>query len=247
MRDQTPSFNLTIARPKLDFPPYSREDPYNWLRQCKKYFSLANVPIENWVSLATLHCLGTAQTWWRSLRTPAAFIHWTQFCTMLSDRFSMHSTYRSHEIFHHIKQNTSVADYIQTFEEVMSLMQMEYPNLSEPFFVSSFIAGLRDGIKHYLIPHSPWNLSEAYWKAKELEKGILTKKSMMTSSTYTPKPPSITTLPKPQANNQLANLPNQKPLPFKSKNLESVGGTMNHGHLNTNSSANSGKLSMPWQ
>jgi hypothetical protein len=32
MRDQTPSFNLTIARPKLDFPPYSGEDPYNWLR-----------------------------------------------------------------------------------------------------------------------------------------------------------------------------------------------------------------------
>jgi cytochrome c biogenesis protein ResB len=81
---------------------------------------------------------------------------------MLLDKFPMQSTYTSLENFHHIKQNTYVADYIQRFEEVMSLMQMEYPNLSEPYFVSSFIAGLRDGIQHYLIPHNPQNLSEAY-------------------------------------------------------------------------------------
>jgi hypothetical protein len=37
----------------------------------------------------------------------------------------------------------------------MAHMQIDYPSLTEPYFVSSFIAGLRDDIKHYLIPHTP--------------------------------------------------------------------------------------------
>jgi hypothetical protein len=39
-------FSLSIACPKLDFSPFSREDPVNWLRQCERYFSLASVPMD---------------------------------------------------------------------------------------------------------------------------------------------------------------------------------------------------------
>jgi hypothetical protein len=52
---------------------------------------------------------------------------------------------------------------------------MDYPSLTEANFVSSFITGLKDGIKHYLILHSPHNLCDTYWKAKEHEKGTLVK------------------------------------------------------------------------
>jgi hypothetical protein len=152
------NFNLSITRPKLDFPSFSGDGPMNWLRQCEKYFALANVPIDTWVPLATLYCHGSAQTWWRSLRTPANYVHWTQFCTMVTNRFSFHSTHASLENFHHLKQTTSVSEYIQKFEEMMALMQMDYPGLTKPYFVSSFIARLKEGIKHYLIPHRPQNV-----------------------------------------------------------------------------------------
>jgi hypothetical protein len=148
----------------------------NWLKQCEKYFTLAVVPMDIWVSLATLHCYGAAQTWWRSLHIPTNYTHWTQFCNMVYNRFSPHSSHNSLENFHHLRQTASVSDYIQKFVESMSLMQMDYPHLTEPYFISSFIAGLQDGIKHYIIPHSPQTLCDAYWKAKELEKGILVKK-----------------------------------------------------------------------
>jgi hypothetical protein len=71
---------------------------------------------------------------------------------------------------------------------LMSLMQMNYRGLIETYCISSFIAGLGDGIKHYLIPHSPQTFCETYWKAKELEKGILHKKSLLTSSATYQKP-----------------------------------------------------------
>jgi hypothetical protein len=68
----------------------------------------------------------------------------------------------------------------------MTLMQIDYPSLIEPYFISSFIAGLKEGIKHYLIPHSPQTMCKTYWKAKELEKDILIKKSLLsTPSAYT--------------------------------------------------------------
>jgi hypothetical protein len=94
---------------------------------------------------------------------------------MVNNIFSSHSAHSSLEKFHHLKQQSSIADYIMRFEEVMSLMQMNYPGLSEQYFIKSFIAGLKEGFKHYLIPHSPQTLCETYWKAKEFEKGILIK------------------------------------------------------------------------
>jgi hypothetical protein len=62
---------------------------------------------------------------------------------MVSNRFFLISAHSSLENFHHLKQTTSVTDYIQKFEEMMSLIQMDYPTLTEPYFVSSFIAGLK--------------------------------------------------------------------------------------------------------
>jgi hypothetical protein len=61
--------------PKLDFSPFSGEESFNWLRQCEKYFTLANVPMKTWVPLATLHYHSIAQTCWRSLGTPTSYIH----------------------------------------------------------------------------------------------------------------------------------------------------------------------------
>jgi hypothetical protein len=128
--------------------------------------------MDTWVPLATLHCQGPAQTWWRTLRTPAHFIHWTQFCSIISNRFSSHSAHGSPENFHQLKETSSVAEYIQQFEEMMSLMQMDHSGLFEPYVVNGFITGLKEGIKHYLVPHNSRTLSDTYWNAKELEKGI---------------------------------------------------------------------------
>jgi hypothetical protein len=110
-----------------------------------------------------------------------------------------------------------VSEYIQKFEEIMELMQMDYPALNELYYVRSFIAGLKEGIKHYLIPHNPQTLCDTYWKAKELEKGILHKKSLLTPTTPFQKanPPFNTTKPQqPQPPNPQ---PQNKTIPIKPK------------------------------
>jgi hypothetical protein len=92
-------------------------------------------------------------------------------------------THSSVEQFHHPKQQTSVTDYIQKFEEPVVLMQMQHPRLTDQYYISSFIADFKEGIKYYLVPHSPQTLSDTYWQAKELKKGILVKKILTLFST----------------------------------------------------------------
>jgi hypothetical protein len=129
-RDPTTQLSLSISGPKIDFPAFAGEEPFNWLRQCEKYFSPTNVPIESWVPLATLHCSGPVQTWWRSLRTPTNYVHWAQFCNMVSNHFSSHSSHSSSETFHHLKQSSSVTYYFLKFKDMMALIQMDYPDFT---------------------------------------------------------------------------------------------------------------------
>jgi hypothetical protein len=173
--------------------------------------------MDTWVPLSTLHCTDIAQTWWRSLRTPANFLHWTQFCTMVSNRFSLHSAHNSIEHFHHLKQTSSVADYIQIFEELMAMVQLDYPGFNKSYFVSSFIAGLKEGIKHYHIPHAPQTLCYTYWKGKELVKGILIKKSLLSSNPNYTKPATTYQPAKPPLPAQIANPQPPKQLPIEAR------------------------------
>jgi hypothetical protein len=131
---------------------------------------------------------------------------------MIFSRFSTHSTHSSLKQFHHLKQQTSVSDYIQKFEELMALMQMQHPKLTKQYYISSFIAGLKEGVKHYLVPHNPQSLSDTYWQAKELEKGILVKKSLLSPSSPYIKPNLSSTLtPPPKPTQQQTNPPIPKP------------------------------------
>jgi hypothetical protein len=82
-RDNYTQFSLSIARPKIDFLPFSGDDPINRLHQCEKYFTLASIPMETGVPLATLHCHGPALSWCRSLHTSANYLHWTHLCNMV--------------------------------------------------------------------------------------------------------------------------------------------------------------------
>lgn len=118
---------------------------------------------------------------------------------MIASRFCSGSVFDVVESFHTVKQHTTVEAYIEQFEEVVASVVRQYPGLTEPYFLESFIAGLKPAIKHYLKPHKPNSLAEAYWRAKDLEKGALAK-MLLPSPTYQ--------FPKPAYNPSTGNKPN---------------------------------------
>ena len=115
---------------------------------------------------------GRADNWLRGSGLLVDHVTWSMLKLRIYDRFAAHSIYDIVEEFHAVQQHqTSVAQYIDKFEELMAIMRSENPMLREDYFVKCFVKGLREDIKHFAKPHRPKSLCEAYWISKDLEKG----------------------------------------------------------------------------
>jgi hypothetical protein len=159
-----------IARgPKLNFPEFSGEDVEGWIRKAEKYFELIGVPNEDRVQIAIMYISGKAEFWWRGTGCNARTLPWHQFCRMASDRFNVISEYEIVGQFHNLKQIGTIGDYIDRFEEMVSMVKRHNPTLSDNYFISSFISGLKDQIQYHVQCHKPITLPQAFWYAKRLE------------------------------------------------------------------------------
>ncbi|KAE8654131.1 Thioredoxin superfamily protein [Hibiscus syriacus] len=98
------------------------------------------------------------------------------------------------EEFTKLTQKGSVEDYQEKFEELQPYMLLQNPTLTEEFFVSLFISGLRDDIKHRVKALDPKNLSEAFKQAKLYELSVeFENRRFRPSFKIPPNPNPITT------------------------------------------------------
>ena len=88
---------------------------------------------------------------------------------MIGDRFNEISSYEVIGHFHNLKQQGSVQDYVEKFEDLMGQVKRTNPSLPDEYFVSSFISGLKEYIQHHLQCYKPGNLTEAFCFARRLE------------------------------------------------------------------------------
>ena len=159
-----------VARgPKLTFPEFAGENTDGWIRKAEKYFELVGVPTEDRVKIAVLYITGKAEFWWRGTGCNANTLPWHHFCRMVTDRFNLVSEYEVIGQFHNLKQVGTVVDYVDRFEEMVTMVRRNCPQLPETYYISSFISGLKDSIQYHLQCHRPTSLSQAYWYAKYLE------------------------------------------------------------------------------
>ena len=154
---------------KLSFPEFDGSDVDGWIRKAEKYFELVRVPNEDKVPIAVLYIKGKVEFWWRGTGCSAAQLPWHQFCAMIADRFNEVSICDAIGQFHNLKQTLSVTEYVKKFEELMSLVKRGNPTLTEAYFVSSFVSGLKDFIQHHVQCYKPTSLSQAFWYVKRLE------------------------------------------------------------------------------
>ena len=110
-------------------------------------------------------------------RENESWIEWDEFAQILGRRFG--SREDSVEEFNKLTQEKSVDDYIERFEELKSLMSALNPALSESYYVSSFISGLKEDIKPMLKILKPANVSMAFEQARwqEESSNALSRKS----------------------------------------------------------------------
>lgn len=99
--------------PKVHFPQFTGENPQLWKCRCESYFEMYSVEQSMWVKVASMHFEGTAARWLQSAEKRFKTTSWDIFCSAIHDRFGRDQHESLIRQLFHIKQNGSVADYVE--------------------------------------------------------------------------------------------------------------------------------------
>ncbi|KAJ0482832.1 putative nucleotidyltransferase, Ribonuclease H [Helianthus annuus] len=153
---------------KLHFPRFSGEDPTGWIYQAEQFFDFQKVASEEHVQLASFHLDGIALQWHRWFAKTKGPMTWSEFTTALLSRFGPTDYEEPSESFHRLKQLTTVAAYIESFERLSHRVD----GLSEPFLVGCFIGGLKEEIRLEVKLKKPRFLVDAMGSARLVEEKL---------------------------------------------------------------------------
>lgn len=147
--------------PKIPFPLFSGDQPKLWITRCEDYFELYSVAPVVWVKISTMHFMAAASRWLQTVETRLKSCSWHEFCALILARFGRDQ----HELLirnlFHIKQTSSVAEYVERFSTLMDQL-VAYGSHTDPlYFTMRFVDGLRDDIKSVVMVQRPSNWDSA--------------------------------------------------------------------------------------
>jgi len=114
-----------------------------------------------WISVAEMHLDGPAALWFQSIVSQIPHCSWLDFCRMMHDRFDRDQKELLIRQLFHIRQQSSVADYVQQFSELIDQLSAYSNNTDPMYFTMRFIDGLRPEIKSVVLVMRPQTLDAA--------------------------------------------------------------------------------------
>jgi hypothetical protein len=161
--------------PKLDFPKFTGDNPKIWKKKCETYFDVFSVPDHLQTKYATLNFTDKAALWLETIEAKGRIERWVDLCHIVFDRWDKdhHSITMRHILA--IRQIGSVADYIESLDDLRHQILLHDPSTSDVFFVSRFLEGLKDDIRSIIALHRPFDMdivsSLAMMQEEENENG----------------------------------------------------------------------------
>ncbi|XP_052201138.1 uncharacterized protein LOC127807380 [Diospyros lotus] len=101
---------------------------------------------------------------WKQAEGP--WVSWRTFAEELCGRFGEKNMTDMVEEFNKLRQQGSIEDYLRRFEELRAVIGIAHPSLSETYFVSSFISGLKDDMRSVVKMLAPATVKQAAEKAR---------------------------------------------------------------------------------
>jgi len=120
-----------------------------------------SVPSEIWIRVAGHYCKGPAARWLQSVERRVATMEWQDFCSLLLDRFGRDE----HDVLIrqllHIRQTSTVAEYITQFAELIDQLAAYESPIDPRHYTMKFIDGLRADIRSIVLLQRPKDLDTA--------------------------------------------------------------------------------------
>ncbi|KAL4297353.1 hypothetical protein GQ457_12G009450 [Hibiscus cannabinus] len=158
-----------LHRPKIELQSFEGTNPRGWIKRCEKYFAICNILDEHRLDMASMYLVGRAESWFDGYIMQKPRILWPEFATDLCLRFCDKASTDIIEEFNKLTQTGSVEQYQEKFEELPPFMLLHNSSLGDVYFLSSFISGLKEEIRHRIKVQQPSSLSAAFRQAKLIE------------------------------------------------------------------------------
>lgn len=128
---------------KIDFPRFSGDDPSGWIYKCERFFEFNRIEEDQKVKLAVMHLDEKSIHWFQWFEKTQNSLDWKQFTYRLQMRFGPNVFEDAIGELTKLQQHSTVRVYQERFEELANRTS----GLTEEFFVSCFISGLKEEIK----------------------------------------------------------------------------------------------------
>lgn len=156
-----PTDDYHVKPPKHDFPKFDGTAPYLWIDRCESYFELYRVPQHNWVTTAALYIEGHAAHWLQAYRQAHRALSWEAFCQALKEEFGPDEFELEMHKLLQLRQTGTVAEYRLAFETHMYHLLALDATLSNKFFITQFLLGLRDDLRAAVRLQAPTSITRA--------------------------------------------------------------------------------------
>lgn len=133
----------------------------------EQYFEIFGVGDSKKVVVAGMHLEGVAKRWYQVYAVGKKQLEWTDFTLHFSARFGVIEQELLYDKFKQLKQNSTVDHYFSQFEKCMEQLKGKMPQLTEEFFIESFLCGLETDIKNAVMMLAPVTVEAAYKKARQ--------------------------------------------------------------------------------
>jgi len=102
--------------PKMSSPRFNGENPIVWKDKCLNYFKLMNVPLEHWVSVASLHFDDPASQWLQVYKKKHKNASWLEFALAVEHKFGKDGYRTVVTDLLELRQTGSVEEYYSAFQ-----------------------------------------------------------------------------------------------------------------------------------
>jgi hypothetical protein len=154
----------------VELPTFHGENPRAWLLETEDIFKLVGINGEARVRWGIAHIRGQAKIWLSSSGMDLQGMSWAELGKVLIERFPDTVTVDPMEQLQHLRQRTTVDNYINSYESWMHVMKRGRVYLPTDFFVERFISGLSESIRHLVQCQQPVSLMSAYYMARQYGK-----------------------------------------------------------------------------
>lgn len=138
------SHSVQTRDTKIDFPKFQGEDPSGWVYKCVSFFFEFNQIEETQkVRLAVMHLDEKTIQWFQWFEKAQKDLDWKSCVLGLTTRFGPNVFEDAIGELTKLTQTSTVKIYQEMFEELSN----RTTGLTQEFFVSCFVSGLREDIK----------------------------------------------------------------------------------------------------